>query len=66
MSVLGIDDPMIWGAYVLCILSTLLCIAYGILYWNKGNENEAAEIAEEIKWEKQERAMEEEELGEVL
>jgi hypothetical protein len=66
MSVLGIDDPMIWGAYVLCILSTLLCIVYGLLYWNKGNENEAAQIAEELRWEKKEEAMEKDELGEVF
>jgi hypothetical protein len=66
MSVLGIDDPMIWGAYVLCILSTLLCIVYGLLYWNKGGENEAAQIAEELRWAKKEEAMEKDELGEVF
>ncbi|MFZ2455131.1 MAG: symporter small accessory protein [Candidatus Altiarchaeia archaeon] len=33
MSILGIDDPWIWGAYVLCILSTLLCVFYGIMNW---------------------------------
>ena len=35
MMVLGIDDPWIWGVYVLIILSTLLCIIYGVMYWNK-------------------------------
>ncbi len=63
MSVLGIDDPWIWGAYVLCILSTLLCIIYGILKWNEGAEKEAEEIVEELKWEKEEEKMEEQELG---
>ena len=28
--VLGIEDPWIWGVYVLIILSTLLCVVYGI------------------------------------
>ena len=35
MMVLGIEDPWIWGVYVLIILSTLLCIIYGIVYWNR-------------------------------
>jgi hypothetical protein len=32
---LGIDDPYIWMAYVLCIISALGCIAYGLLKWNE-------------------------------
>ena len=31
--VLGIEDP--WIVYVLIILSTLLCVVYGIVYWNR-------------------------------
>ncbi len=26
---LGIEDPWIWGVYILCILSALLCVIYG-------------------------------------
>ena len=63
MSVLGINDPWIWGAYLLCILSTLLCIVYGALNWNKGDESEKKEIEEELAWEKEEEKMEEDELG---
>ncbi len=38
--VFGISDPWIWGVYVLIILSTLLCVVYGIVNWNKGDEDE--------------------------
>lgn len=40
MMVLGIEDPMIWGVYVLIIFFALLCIVYGIVNWNKGDEEE--------------------------
>jgi hypothetical protein len=48
---LGITDPWILIAYLLCILSTLACIVYGYLNWNKGGEIESAQITEEAKWE---------------
>lgn len=35
MMVMGIEDPWIWSVYVLIILSALLCIVYGLVYWNK-------------------------------
>lgn len=37
---LGIDDPQIWIAYVLCFLSAIGCIVYGALKWNVGAEEE--------------------------
>jgi hypothetical protein len=40
MTVLGIADPWIWSAYILCILVTLLCIIYGVLNWNKGADED--------------------------
>jgi hypothetical protein len=46
----GITDPWILMAYWLCILSTLACVVYGYLNWNKGAENEIAQIDEEVKW----------------
>lgn len=61
--VLGIDDPWIWGVYILCILSTVLCVSYGIANWNKGEELEKQEIMEEAAWEAQELEMQEKELG---
>ncbi|MDI6643714.1 MAG: hypothetical protein QME14_01550 [Methanobacteriaceae archaeon] len=60
---LGINDPWIWGAYILCILSALLCVVYGIINWNKGAEHEEEEIMEEIEWHEKEKEMEEKELG---
>ncbi len=61
--VLGIEDPWVWGAYVLCILSMLLCVVYGIINWNKGAEDEEEEIKEEMEWHKKESDMEKKELG---
>ena len=51
---LGIKDPLIYLAYVLSLLSALLCVVYGIANWNKGAEKEEEEIAEEQTWAKKE------------
>jgi len=56
---LGIDDPGIVSVYLLCILSMLLCVIYGLLNWNKEGETEEEEISEELDWEKKEEEMEE-------
>jgi hypothetical protein len=56
---LGIKDPWILTAYLLCFLSALACIIYGIRNWNKGADNEKEEIKEEAKWEKNESKIEE-------
>ena len=61
--VLGIDDPWIWGVYLLCIISALLCVVYGIVNWNREGELEAMEIKEEAAWEEREEEMKEKELG---
>jgi hypothetical protein len=61
--VLGISDPWISAAYVGCILATLLCVVYGIINWNKGDEGEEEQISEEIAWHDKEKEMEEKELG---
>ena len=61
--VLGIDDPWIWGVYLLCIISALLCVIYGIVNWNKEGGLEASEIKEEAAWEEREEEMQEKELG---
>lgn len=50
---LGIDDPLIWSAYLLCLLSALLCVVYGVVNWNKGDEPVRSE---DIEWAKQEKA----------
>ncbi len=48
----GIPDLTILTAYLLCILSALACLVYGLLNWNKGGELEAAQMEEEAEWEK--------------
>lgn len=37
---LGLSDPWIWSIYLLCILSSALCVVYGLLNWNRGAEEE--------------------------
>ncbi|MDI9618977.1 symporter small accessory protein [Methanothermobacter sp.] len=61
--VLGIPDPWVWSAYLLCILVTVFCVLYGIVNWNRGGEDEEEQIMEELQWEEEERKMEEDELG---
>ena len=34
----GIDDPWVWGGYLLSIGLIILCVAYGLLKWNKEEE----------------------------
>jgi hypothetical protein len=49
---LGIQDIWVWLAYILCILSTLLCVVYGFINWNKGEE---AMKPEDTAWAKEEK-----------
>ncbi len=48
----GLNDPWIAGTYVLCILSALLCVVYGLMNWNKGADEERLQIKEQAVWEK--------------
>ena len=48
---LGIQDFGIISAYILCIISAIICVLYGILNWNKGGDEEQKEILEETQWE---------------
>lgn len=54
---LGIEDMWVWLAYLLCIVSTILCIVYGIICWNKGDEPVQPD---DIKWVAEEKKVEEE------
>jgi hypothetical protein len=56
---LGIPDIGIWGAYLLCLLSAVLCVVYGAVNWNRGMEDEARQIDEEKKWEAEEKKLDE-------
>lgn len=51
---LGMGDFSIFAVYSLCILSAILCIAYGILNWNKGQDATKKELEKEIEWEQEE------------
>lgn len=62
-SMLGFTDPWIFIVYLLCILSTTLCVVYGIINWNKGADEEPEQIREEAEWEKGEEEIREE-IGE--
>jgi hypothetical protein len=50
---LGIGDPWVLLAYVLSIGSSLLCVVYGIVNWNKGDEPVKPE---DVKWATEEKA----------
>jgi hypothetical protein len=38
MGMLGIQDIWVLLAYLLCIVSAILCVVYGALNWNRGDE----------------------------
>lgn len=48
---LGIEGFGVFAAYVLSILSALLCAVYGIMNWNKPPEDQTKEMDEESAWE---------------
>ena len=56
---LGFGDFSIFLVYVLCILSAVLCLVYGIVNWNKGKEPEE-DIEKDIKWEAEDTEIKEE------
>jgi len=51
---LGIEDKGVVAAYVLCVLSSLLCVIYGLFTWNRGDEPVKPEDLEWAKEEKEE------------
>ncbi|HOW35647.1 MAG TPA: hypothetical protein PL155_04475 [Candidatus Omnitrophota bacterium] len=57
MTVLGIDDWGIWSAYLLCILGAIFSVVYGIINWNKGDEEV---YPEDVRWVRDEKKAEEE------
>lgn len=48
---LGIDDPIIALAYLLCLLSTVGCVVYSWRNWNQGDDSVRAE---DVRWAKEE------------
>ena len=55
---LGIEDKYVLLAYLLCIGSTLLCVIYGLLAWNRGGEETIGQ--EDIRWAAEEEKVVEE------
>lgn len=56
---LGIDDFWVWSAYLLCLLSTILCVVYGAIMWNR--DGDESPTREDVEW-----ASEEDKIGEEL
>ena len=54
---LGLADGWVAAAYILCLLSSLLCVVYGIVNWNKGDEPVSDA---DRQWAKEEDKLEEE------
>lgn len=40
MTILGLSDPYVLAAYAGCFLSTIVCIIYGLLKKDKGEEED--------------------------
>ena len=53
IGVLGIPDPWIWMAYLLCLAATLLCVVHSILAGRKAAEAEPTPA--EATWVKHEK-----------
>lgn len=37
MMILGIPDPWVLAGYLFLVISTILCMVYGAVNWNKGD-----------------------------
>ncbi len=55
---LGIADFWVAAAYVLCILSAVLCVIYGALKWNSGADEVATD--EDVSWAQEEERIKDE------
>ena len=55
---LGLGDFWVSSVFILLILSTLLCVVYGALNWNKDGIDDKVIQEEEKTWEKDEEEME--------
>ena len=54
----GLEDFWIGLVYSLCILSTILCVIYGAVLWNKNGD--AVPTQEEVEWVEEEDKIDEE------
>jgi hypothetical protein len=53
----GIKDPWVAAAFLLCLLSSLLCVIYGLIRWNRGEEPIQRD---DLEWAEHEQEVEEE------
>jgi len=56
----GIPDPWVAAAFLLCILSSLLCLVWGIVRWNREEPSVDEPPAEIMHWVEEEEKLEEE------
>jgi hypothetical protein len=54
---LGIEDGWVAAAYLLCIGSSVLCVAYSAMNWNRGDDSVKPE---DVAWQKEETKVGEE------
>lgn len=52
---LGIPDPWVWLAYILCVVSALACVVYSWRNWNRGDDSVRAD---DVRWAKAEDKIE--------
>jgi hypothetical protein len=55
---LGLGDFWVSLVFILTLGSVALCVVYGIVNWNKDGEPSKKEIAEEKRWDKEEKKIE--------
>ncbi len=53
----GIEDKGVSTVYLLCIASSALCVVYGLINWNRGEDKPRAE---DVQWAEQEKRVEDE------
>lgn len=56
---LGLDSVGVFLAYAGSVLSSLACVIYGVMNWNRPAVDEAGEAREELRWEKEESKIDE-------
>ena len=56
----GLEDPSVAFAYLLCILSALLCVLWGLLRWNREVPGEEEPETEIRHWAQEEDRVEQE------
>jgi len=54
---LGIEDKYVAAVYLLCVASSLLCIVYGLVNWNRGSDEAETE---DVHWAQEDKKIEDE------